>query len=150
MLLASEWSEPARIAFAPDLSGNDPNSGSCRFLGHWPEERRFQKQKEGDFLYSKTWPESMQYRALILDHSRLGNCFRRRHRSYKCHLWRHLAVHIRRRMSAEIYPRRDKTGDYVLPLHQFPPVGTSISAQVWPVQQSIVSLTAVFVSSRNA
>ena len=74
----------------------------------------------------------MQYRARILDHSRLGKCFRRCHRSYKCHLWRHLAVHIRRRMSNGIYPGRDKTGDFAICLHQFPLVGTSISALFCP------------------
>ena len=62
----------------------------------------------------------MQYRARILDHSSLGNCFRRYHRSYKCHLCRNLAVHIRHRMSAGIYPGRDKTGKSAVCLHQFP------------------------------
>ena len=31
MLLASGWSGPAKISFASDLTGNDPNSGSSRF-----------------------------------------------------------------------------------------------------------------------
>ena len=64
----------------------------------------------------------MQYRARILDHSRLGKCFRRCHRSYKCHpLW-HLAAHVRRRMSEGIDPGRHKTGDLrfvCINLHQW-------------------------------
>ena len=115
MLLANGWSELAEISFAPDLSGNDPSSGSSRFLGRCSEMRCCEKQKQRDFLYSTTWSVSMQYQAQISDHSTLGNCFRRCRRSYKCHLWRHLAAHIRRRMSAGIpgiYPRRDKTGDF--------------------------------------
>ena len=75
----------------------------------------------------------MQYRARILDHSSLGNSFRRYHRSYKCHLCRNLAVHIRHRMSAGSYPGRDKKGNFAVCLHQFPLVGTSISAQIWSV-----------------
>ena len=115
MLLASGWSGPAKISFAPDLSGNDPSSGSSRFLGRCSEMRCCEKQKQRDFLYSTTWSVSMQYQAQISDHSTLGNCFHRCRRSYKCHLWRHLAAHIRRRMSAGIpgiYPKRDKTGDF--------------------------------------
>ena len=82
----------------------------------------------------------MQYRPLMLDHSRLGNCFRRRHRSYKCHLWRLFAVHIRRRMLAGIYPVRDKTGDYAFCLHQFPLLITSISCSLNLTSSPIYSL----------
>ena len=93
----------------------------------------------------------MQYRARILDHSKLGNCFRRYHRSYKCHLCRHLAVHIRRRMSDGIYPGRNKTGDYAFCLHQFPLVGSSISALFCPTSSPIYSIPhSRFVSSDNA
>ena len=45
MLLASGWSGPAVISFAPDLSGNDPSSGSSRFPGHWTEMGYCEKQK---------------------------------------------------------------------------------------------------------
>ena len=33
------------ISFAPDLSGNDPISGSSRFPGHWTEVGCCEKQK---------------------------------------------------------------------------------------------------------
>ena len=112
MLLASGWSGPAKISFAPDLSGNDPSSGSSRFLGRCSEMGCSEKQKQRDFLYSTTWSVSMQYRAQISDHSRLENCFRPWHKSCKLHLCRHLAAHIRRRISAGIYPGRDITRDF--------------------------------------
>ena len=91
----------------------------------------------------------MQYQARILNHSSLGNCFRRYHRSYKCHLCRNLAVHIRHRMSAGSYPGGDKTGNIAV---LFAPISTSenfnLSSNL--ISSPTVSLTAVFVSSRNA